>query len=173
MSSRDIESLKPSTKAMVLDCQAACLDEGLDMLWYCFHRPVQEQAILFRQGRSLERIKHRAHRLSTDYGRSDLAQVLMSAPPQMGKRVVTRAAPGQSLHNYRMAGDAVPLIMGKPIWLDGTTPEEESLWHQYGALAEDAGLKWAGNWTKGREFPHVQEGSYGWRDRIETYDFKA
>ena len=53
-------------------------------------------------------------------------------------RKVTNAPPGSSAHNFGLALDAVPL------------------WNRYGTCARLAGLEWAGDWTRFREFPHVQ-----------------
>jgi peptidoglycan LD-endopeptidase CwlK len=73
-------------------------------------------------------------------------------------RIVTNAKPGSSAHNFGLALDAVPLLAGKPAWK--TTGQELLLWNQYGACARLAGLEWAGDWTRMREFPHVQMPSW-------------
>jgi peptidoglycan L-alanyl-D-glutamate endopeptidase CwlK len=76
-----------------------------------------------------------------------------------GKRV-TNAKPGSSAHNFGLALDGVPLFHGKPMW--STAGAGADLWRQYGELALSAGCEWAGNWTRFREFPHVQMPN--WRD---------
>lgn len=66
-------------------------------------------------------------------------------------RIVTNAKAGQSWHNYRCAVDVVPLRNGKPVW-DAKDP----IWQQVGALGKQAGLEWAGDWKRFREYPHFQ-----------------
>lgn len=75
-------------------------------------------------------------------------------------RKVTNAKAGQSAHNFGLALDFVPLVNGKPEWR-GTHPH----WQVAGKLAEKYGLEWAGNWTRFREFPHVQVPN--WRGLVQ------
>jgi len=67
-----------------------------------------------------------------------------------GKKV-TNAKAGESWHNHRCAIDVVPLRNGKPVW-DGKDP----VWQDVGRLGKEAGLEWAGEWKKFKEFPHFQ-----------------
>lgn len=69
-------------------------------------------------------------------------------------KIVTNAKPGQSWHNHRCAVDFVPVRNGKPVW--GTKGVDGELWARCGALAEQAGLEWAGRWVKFKEMAHVQ-----------------
>lgn len=66
-------------------------------------------------------------------------------------RIVTNARAGQSFHNYRCAVDVVPVRNGKPVW-DGKDP----VWQVVGRLGKAAGLEWAGDWKRFKEFPHFQ-----------------
>ena len=66
-------------------------------------------------------------------------------------RIVTNAKGGQSFHNYKVAYDVVPLVSGKAMW-DIKHPS----WHIVGGLGKAAGLDWAGDWKRFREFPHFQ-----------------
>jgi peptidoglycan L-alanyl-D-glutamate endopeptidase CwlK len=66
-------------------------------------------------------------------------------------RIVTNARAGQSYHNYRCAVDVVAIRNGKAIW-DAKDP----VWQRIGALGKDAGLEWAGDWKRFKEFPHFQ-----------------
>jgi peptidoglycan L-alanyl-D-glutamate endopeptidase CwlK len=72
-------------------------------------------------------------------------------------RIVTNAKPGSSAHNYGLAMDVYPLIHGK---LCTNTPEgdevSDPVWQQFGQLAREAGLEWAGDWVSFKEAPHVQ-----------------
>lgn len=66
-------------------------------------------------------------------------------------KIVTNAKAGQSFHNYRCAVDVVPLVAGKPRW-DAKDP----IWQKVGRLGKAAGLEWAGDWKRFREFAHFQ-----------------
>ena len=66
-------------------------------------------------------------------------------------KVVTNAKAGQSYHNFRCAVDVVPLRNGKPVW-DTKDPVRQTV----GRLGKAAGLEWAGDWKRFKEFPHFQ-----------------
>lgn len=66
-------------------------------------------------------------------------------------RIVTNARAGQSWHNWRCALDVVPLRNGKPVW-----DVKDPIWQTVGKLGKDAGLEWAGDWKRFKEFPHFQ-----------------
>jgi peptidoglycan L-alanyl-D-glutamate endopeptidase CwlK len=66
-------------------------------------------------------------------------------------KIVTNAKAGQSLHNYKCAVDVVPIVAGKPRW-----DVKEEIWQQVGALGKAAGLEWAGDWKRFKEYPHFQ-----------------
>jgi peptidoglycan L-alanyl-D-glutamate endopeptidase CwlK len=66
-------------------------------------------------------------------------------------KIVTNAKAGQSWHNYRCAVDVVPIVAGKPRW-----DVKDEVWQQVGALGKAAGLEWAGNWKRFKEYPHFQ-----------------
>lgn len=66
-------------------------------------------------------------------------------------KIVTKAKGGQSWHNYRCAVDVVPLINGKPNW-----NTKDPVWQKLGQLGKEAGLEWAGDWTKFKEMAHFQ-----------------
>lgn len=66
-------------------------------------------------------------------------------------RIVTNARAGQSFHNYRCAVDVVPLLHGKPVW-----DAKNSLWQDVGRIGKTAGLEWAGDWKRFKEYPHFQ-----------------
>ena len=167
--SRRLDALEPVTRAMASRVLELATDASLDVLIYCTRRSIVQQSKLFRRGRSIERILDMEDRLHADFGRTDLADVLIAVGPQYGP-VVTNAAPGMSMHNYGMAFDAVPLIDGKAVW--GRSDEHDrDLWDLYGNICVEAGLEWAGNWTGFREYPHAQRPGVNWRDMIEDYVF--
>ena len=164
MASRKLEVLEVSTRSKAERFVVLCDGSELDVLIYCTYRSMEEQAVLYRQSRPLAEIKQKARDLADVHGRSDLAQILMSAGAQSGPHV-TNAAPGQSLHGYRMAFDGVPMRNGKPVW--GTSdPVDMAMWQKYGELAEMAGLEWAGHWMTFKEFPHCQQKGAKWQELI-------
>lgn len=164
MANRDIKYLKPSIREKTELLKAACISEDFEILIYCTYRSFGEQARLYRRGRTLKQIQNKADELEEKWQRPDLAEILMNVGPQYG-RVVTYAGPGQSLHNYGYAFDAVPMLNGKPVWGKKNVIDRE-LWHQYGKLGVSCGLEWAGNWKNFKEFPHMQEPNIDWRNLI-------
>ncbi len=93
-------------------------------------------------------------------------------------RIVTKAKPGYSWHNYDRAIDAVPLefflayrdrIRHKLDWTPFPSPAARAEFKATGALDlldpewavmvrsfENAGLEWAGRWTRFVEYVHFQ-----------------
>lgn len=168
MASRRLTDLQPATRERALRLLEGAERATFSVLIYCTFRPLDEQARLFRQGRTLSEIRAKASELERAWGRPDLADLLIGVGPQYGKTVVTWAGPGQSLHNYGYALDGVPLRDGKPVW-GARADDDLSLWAAYGDLGLAAGLEWAGNWPGSkREFPHMQEPGIDWRDLIRT-----
>jgi len=164
MASRKLDDLKDQVKEKAFLLLDRCEEEGLNILIYCTLRSLEEQARLYRRGRSLSQIEAKAEELRSRWDRPDLADLLISVGPQYGNKV-TYAGPGQSMHNYGLAFDSVPLRDGKPVW-QATRPENRALWELYGRLGVEVGLEWAGNWTHFREFPHMQEPGARWQDLI-------
>ncbi len=164
MASRDLEDLDPVVREAARDLETMAESRGEPVLIYCTLRSAEEQARLYRKGRPFSEIQGKADALDREFGRPDLAELLLGVGPQRG-RVVTHAGPGQSIHQYGLAFDGVPLEGGKPVW--GTSdPEDVRRWQGYGALAGDLGLEWAGHWSSFTEFPHVQQPDADWRDLI-------
>ena len=70
-------------------------------------------------------------------------------------RIVTKARPGSSWHNYGLAIDLGLFAGGK--YLDEAAPARaERIYRELGALAVSQGLEWAGNWKSFPEGPHFQ-----------------
>lgn len=136
-SSRSVDALVMPVKKMALDFIHAAKLVGIDLLITCTYRCPQDQDKLYAQGRN----------------------------GNPGK-IVTNARAGDSLHQYRVALDVVPLRDGKPVW--GTTGADGELWQRIGELGESVGLEWAGRWVKFREFPHFQ-----FTGGLTLADFKA
>lgn len=135
-SSRSLDALFTPVKIMALAFVHACRMEGIDILVTCTYRSGADQDGLFAKGRT--------------------------APGG----IVTNARAGESLHQYGVAFDVVPMRNGKAVW--GTAGEDGKLWARVGELGEAAGLEWAGRWKRFREFPHFQ-----FTDGLTLADFKA
>lgn len=160
MASRKISDLTPEMQQKAVDFLQVAKQRGVDVLIYCTYRSPEEQARLWRQPKSTAQVIRGSELLRTKYGRDDLADILMSVGPQNGPKV-TNALPGQSLHNYGLAFDCVPMVGGKLQW-----SKRCELWQVIGECAELAGLEWAGNWKTFVEFPHVQMPGVNWRNLI-------
>ena len=124
LSSRSLSDLLPPARDRAEVFLARARAEGIELLVTSTFRDHESQAALYAQGRS--------------------------APG----RIVTNARPGQSLHNWRVALDVVPLRAGKPVW--GTTGADGQLWARVGAIGEAWGLEWAARWKSFPEFAHFQ-----------------
>lgn len=170
---RNREGLHSDMTPYLLAFERECAGAGLDVLIHCTRRTFQEQSILYRQGRSIKRIQAKARELS-ELGRPDLAEILIGVGPQTGLRIRTNSGPGQSLHNYGMAFDGVPIWNGRIIYDDPGTDRvpdavESRLWKLYGVCALAAGLEWAGNWIGPmREMPHCELANVRWQDMIRS-----
>lgn len=66
--------------------------------------------------------------------------------------IVTNARGGQSLHNYGLAVDVVPVgANGQPDWNVGS-----DVWQRIGAAGKNQGIEWGGDWTSFVDRPHFQ-----------------
>jgi RHS repeat-associated protein len=100
-------------------------------------RTYEEQNNLYAQGRTQEQLN-----------REGLDNVV--ARPNANR--VTNARAGQSLHNYGVAFDIVPLLNnGLPDW-------NSDRWAEIGLLGERIGLSWGGNWASFQDRPHFDNG---------------
>ncbi len=151
MASKKLVDLDPDMQQAAQKVALICEEAGIDLLIYCTLRPLEEQAKLYRQSRSRPTIKKKSDSL-IDRGFGYLASILESVGAQQGPHV-TNAGPGESFHNYGLAFDAVPMLGGKCCW---KYAHHKPLWEGYGEAVRQAGLKWAGEWTSFREYPHAQ-----------------
>ncbi len=70
-------------------------------------------------------------------------------------KIVTKARPGSSWHNYGLAIDLGLFKNG--IYLDERKPAEaDKLYAEIGRIAEVNGIEWAGTWKSFQETPHFQ-----------------
>lgn len=120
INSRDINDLHPKVKEMAEAMLALCKDNGIDIILTSTYRDIESQNTLYAQGRT-----------------------------SPGKKV-TNAKGGQSMHNWRVAFDVVPIVNGKAVWND------DNLWNRVGEIGESVGLEWGGRWSKFIDKPHLQ-----------------
>lgn len=70
-------------------------------------------------------------------------------------RIVTKARPGSSWHNYGLAIDLG--LFSNGVYLDEVDPRRaDALYAEIGRIAEVHGIEWAGNWKTFQESPHFQ-----------------
>lgn len=152
--SRDINQLHPVTAQKALKVTDLCKAKGVDILVYNTLRTLDEQAKLYRQGRSWGVIKVKCLNLRSA-GYNYLADAIERVGPQKENRKLTNAAPGESWHNLAYAFDAVPLLNKSPAW---SYKGNEQLWETYGNACKELGLTWGGDWNF-KDYPHAQEHS--------------
>jgi peptidoglycan L-alanyl-D-glutamate endopeptidase CwlK len=142
MASRKMDDLHESIRDKARVFLRQCNEEGMVIVITCTLRSMEEQTALYAQGRE-------------DIAKVNALRQLAGMPP-LGteNRIVTHARPGYSLHNFGLAFDVVPLDAGKPIW-DSSHP----VWHRIGKTGKEAGLEWAGDWKRFKEYPHFQYSS--------------
>ncbi|MEW6115379.1 MAG: M15 family metallopeptidase [Nitrospirota bacterium] len=141
MASRRIDDLHPSVQKRAVLLLDRCAEQGIQVILICTQRDMKEQAALYAQGR--EEIA-KVNALRAVAGMAPLKSITEN-------RIVTNAKPGDSLHNYGLAFDVVPLEAGKPIWDSG-----HPVWQTIGKIGKECGLEWAGDWKRFKEFPHFQ-----------------
>lgn len=70
-------------------------------------------------------------------------------------RIVTKARPGSSWHNYGLAIDLG--LFSNGVYLDEVDPKRaDKLYQEISAIASRMGVEWAGNWKSFPETPHFQ-----------------
>jgi len=89
--------------------------------------------------------------ITSTYRDKDSQDALYAQGRTAPGNIVTNARGGQSFHNYRCAVDVVPLLNGKPNW-----KTSDPVWQRVGQLGKAAGLEWAGDWKRFKEYPHFQ-----------------
>lgn len=124
---------------------------GAEMLVVCLLRSPAVQARLYRVSRSTAQIRAAGERLER-LGYDFLARVLIDVGPQATSDEVTKALPGQSIHQIGKALDAYPVSGGKIVWT-----RDSPLWGIYHEGMADVGLV-----RLSFEFPHVQMSPRGW-----------
>ncbi len=122
-------------------------------------RTIEEQAKLWRQGRSGSVIRTQIKKLN-DQGATYLAYVLNKVGPQPGNAIVTNALPGDSWHNWGYALDCYVTHNGKLVF-QNDDPLMATIgkagYETYAKEAKDIGLR-PGHYFSGKfkDRPHVQ-----------------
>ena len=122
INSRKLTDLLPGVADKCRNFIDGCTDAGINALITSTYRDVEAQNAIYAQGRTTP------------------------------GHVITNARGGDSMHQYRVAFDWVPVdLKGQPIWSDMT------LWSKGGAIGQSVGLEWGGSWTSFIDRPHFQD----------------
>ncbi|MBX9597217.1 MAG: M15 family metallopeptidase [Burkholderiales bacterium] len=121
INSRKIEDLNPKLQELCRQFIEECRLAGIEIAITSTYRDNEYQDYLYAKGRT-----------------------------DKTSKIVTNARGGDSIHNYRLAFDFVPLQDGKPEWSD------IDLFKQCGAVAMLIGLEWGGEWVHFKDYPHCQ-----------------
>ena len=134
-------------RAVLVECAA----KSIVMRPYSAVRSPWQQAVLWRQSRSIEQITAAATTMRNQ-GAAWLADTLLAVGPHHGDHV-TNALPGRSAHQYRLAVDCYWFRDGEAEWQDMTG------YRIYAMVAQANGLSPGLFWTTFVDPPHVQHGS--------------
>mgnify|MGYP000906801301 CR=1 FL=1 len=140
ITAREMLKLREGTRKKVMAWLAACHAAGLPPLFiYEAHRTPERQAELYAQGRTKKGVK------------------------------VTNAGPWQSMHQYRLAIDFVPLkAHAKAPGMYEADWDNAKIYAQAQAIAKAHGLR-ALSW----ETPHLEDANFrDWRHAQETFGKK-
>jgi peptidoglycan L-alanyl-D-glutamate endopeptidase CwlK len=151
MAYRDLSLLTPEMRRKVLLVKQECLKNKVEILFYCTLRPLDEQAVMYRQSNSFAKINAKIEELSEN-GFGFLSNIIIDIGAQQNTKWKTNACPGESFHNYGEAVDGVPIVNGRPVW---NYEENPMVWDIYGKAVKNAGLEWGGDWKK-KDLPHAQ-----------------
>lgn len=129
---RDLDKLHPYVKELAEKLLAKCKEAGIKIIITETLRSKERQQQLYNQGRTTP-----------------------------GK-IVTNAKPGDSIHNYGLAFDIVPVENGKALW------NRYDLFKKVGKIGVGLGLTWGGNWRSFKDYPHFQ-----WTGGLTLADLKS
>lgn len=115
----DLNLLKPIVKNKAEQLLAECTNRGLPFIFTCTYRSAIEQDALYKQGRT-----------------------------KPGE-IVTNAKGGQSLHQYGVAFDIVPIKSDGTINWNGDFEARAE-------IARSLGLEWGGDWDGFVDLPHFE-----------------
>jgi peptidoglycan L-alanyl-D-glutamate endopeptidase CwlK len=148
MRCKRLDMLKDPFAGRVMLLVELCATESIHVAPFETHRSLQRQMQLYAKGRA-----------ETTPG--DWVIVNRS-------KIVTRAKPGESAHNWDMAADFVLDVDRVPVRMrewrgkmhadawDDETPEAVDTWEKFGQAARSCGLNWGGDFKSIRDLPHVE-----------------
>jgi peptidoglycan L-alanyl-D-glutamate endopeptidase CwlK len=140
----NIEELRPKTRQLCKLWIEECRKDGINLLVTQTLRSMALQDAYFSQGReSLEVVNLKRKKVG------------LTGITEKENKIVTRAKPGASPHNYGLAWDFVPLKNNKACWDDLT------LFKKCGEIAkkinlEGYTLEWGGDFKSIKDMPHIQ-----------------
>lgn len=115
-----LDELLPVVKDRCMHFMAECHNQGITLKVTGTYRSFEEQDALYAEGRTTR------------------------GP------IVTNAKGGQSLHNWRVAFDCVPIVNNVAVYND------KALWTKIAHIAASCGLEWGGSWASFPDDPHFQ-----------------
>jgi peptidoglycan L-alanyl-D-glutamate endopeptidase CwlK len=109
----------------------------------------------------LEQAKHAGIPLTVTFTRRSMeTQAALYAQGRTAPgRIVTRARPGYSYHNFGMAIDVVPTeLLALPRWGDAPAHQArtDDLWNTVGAIGKAIGFRWGGDFSRLKDRPHFE-----------------
>jgi len=154
--SRAIKDLRKPFARKIRKWKYLCDQYGYYLTIYFTERTFEQQAALYAQGRkSLAQVNHL---------RQVAGMYLISSAEN--RRIVTKAAPGRSWHNYGLAVDFFPhRIDGKPDWAYNREPED--IYDEVVQLAKgvDDEIVWGGDFRSFKDYGHLE-----WHPGLEIKD---
>ncbi|TAN67495.1 MAG: M15 family peptidase [Methylobacter sp.] len=131
-----------------------CVARGIEMRPYVSIRTPVEQAIAWRQSRSIEEVTAKIKEFQNSAA-PFLAHCLESVGPQHGDHV-TNAPPGLSWHQWGEAVDCFWLVNNKAEWSSQKTINGLNGYRVYAEEAAKLDLDPGGLWRTLKDWPHVQ-----------------
>ena len=154
--SRDLNDLSPNFQAEVNDLIRACQLDGVVMTPYYTARNPTEQAVLWRQSRTINEINNALSEMTSN-GAHFLANILDQVGSQFGNHV-TNALPGLSWHQWGEAVDCFWNVDNSAQWSTRVGGSQNG-YRIYANNAARMGLTAGGLWNSFKDWPHVQQRS--------------
>ena len=139
-----IEELRPKTKKLCELWIEECRKNGINLVVTQTFRSPELQEAYYSQGRELLEIVNLKRK-----------KVGLDKITEKENKIVTKAAPWTSPHNYGLAWDFAPIVNGKIDW------NNLDLFRKCGEIAkklnfEGYTLEWGGDFKTIKDFPHIQ-----------------
>lgn len=156
INSKSVNDLLPHVRDMALEFKRIAEEELLidELRITSTHRDAEYQNYLYAIGRNNPGVPLCAEAIRLLEAR----KAEIRDKPELEKKLwkpVTNAKAGYSWHNFALAFDVVPIVNGSAVWELKEKPDIQ-LWHDIGAIGEEIGLDWSGNWASFKEYAHFQ-----------------